>query len=240
MINLLKNTSKAVTALITLYSIREKNMESERTIQNEEQQLQIKELIQDNLRKEVTNSSLLTKYEAISGRFKESHDEIKLLENKYTTLSDIFSKPGLSHQDKTRLISEMKYNLDRKMEVSKKITNEFNDITKDMSHNDIFGFVQEFMDNYKEYISNLNNEQLICLTNVLAFSIIISSLNSLIIAYYGNLIINHFNLELKYPKLANIIRIKSKISDKLIKFHILYIYVAAITMLLINLYMIYT
>lgn len=69
-----------------------------------------------------------------------------------------------------------------------------------------------FFDKYKEFISTLNSEQLGCLTNALFYMIIISCTHSIFTAYYGNWLINYFNLETKIPKFAKYLQLRSKIS----------------------------
>lgn len=117
------------------------------------------------------------------------------------------------------------------------MSDDVKNINDTYTKNDLFGFIHDFLDWYKEFLSNLSVEQLGCLSNIIGFSIILVAVNSIIFIYFGNNIINYFNLESKYPKLAKIIKIRRRILDKYIKFQIVYIYVTSIIFICINIYM---
>ena len=81
---------------------------------------------------------------------------------------------------------------------------------------DIYNIVQELL-------SGLTLEQHACFVNGLGFFMVLSNLNSLVSAYFGNEIVNYFKLDIKYPRLAKIIVYRSKFLNYYFILNILYI-----------------
>ena len=203
-------------------------------------QTELDKLNKDNYDKALGDMATRTKIEASTGRIIESQSEIERLAKKSNSIIDELNKGGLDQEKKDQLMQELKRNLDRKTDLVNKVTDQVKNINDYFTKNDLSGIIQDFINWYKEFLSNLSVEQLGCLANGIGFSIIISAVNALALTHYGNKIINYFNLETKFPKLAKFIQIRSKLSDKFIKFQILYIYLTSIVMLVINIYMFFS
>ncbi len=178
-----------------------------------------------NFEKDIGDLVKNTKIEATTGRIQESQSEIEGLVKKSNSIIDKLNKSGLDQEKKDQLVSDLKRNLERKTEVVNRVTHKVKVLNETLNKNDLSGIIQDFISCYKEFLSNLSVEQLGCLANGIGFSMIISAVNALALTHYGNKIINYFNIELKFPKLAKFIQIRSKLSDKFIKFQIVYIYI---------------
>jgi hypothetical protein len=59
---------------------------------------------------------------------------------------------------------------------------------------------------------NLNSWEKLAISLLLTKSVVFSSLIGIIFIYYGDILLNKYNLESKYPKLANIIKLRRKFS----------------------------
>ena len=59
---------------------------------------------------------------------------------------------------------------------------------------------------YQIFLSSLTFEQTVAIVNISGCIQIIISILSLMIVFYGNILIEHFKLEEKYPKIANFIK----------------------------------
>lgn len=156
---------------------------------------------------------------------------------KSNSIIDQINKGGSDSETKEQLLNDLSRNLERNTGLVKKVSDEVKNINDTYTNNDLFEFIHDFIDWYKEFLSNLSVEQLGCLSNIIGFSIIYIAVNSIIFIYFGNNIINYFNLESKYPKLAKIIIIRTRILDKYIKFQIVYIFVTSSIFICINIYM---
>jgi hypothetical protein len=197
-------------------------------------------LNKSNYDKDMADLASRNKIEATTGRIQESQSEIDRLVKKSNSIIDELNKGTLDQAKKDQLMDDLKRNVERKTDLVSKVSDQVKNIHDTFTKNDLSGIIQDFINSYKEFLSNLSVEQLGCLANGIGFTIIISAVNALTLTHYGNKIINYFNLESKFPKLAKFIQIRSKLSDKFIKFQILYIYLTSIVMLVINIYMFFS
>lgn len=94
---------------------------------------------------------------------------------------------------------------------------------------DIYNIVQELL-------SGLTLEQHACFVNGLGFFMVLSNLNSLVSAYFGNKIIQYFELDKKYPRLAKYIEYRVKFMTFYLIFNTIFLYVLTLIFILINLY----
>lgn len=74
----------------------------------------------------------------------------------------------------------------------------------------------------------------------MAFIFVLYALNTLVLNYYGTRMIKYFNLESKFPKLAQFIRLRNKIAEIVFRLDILYIYLVCIVMVVVDFYMFFT
>ena len=86
-------------------------------------------------------------------------------------------------------------------------------------------------------LSGLTLEQHACFVNGLGFFMVLSNLNSLVSAYFGNKIIQYFELDKKYPRLAKYIEYKKKVDKFYLIYNIIFIYVIIGLLVSVNIYM---
>jgi hypothetical protein len=70
--------------------------------------------------------------------------------------------------------------------------------------------IYKYIDNFNHYMASLNYEQNIAIINLFGIFVIIVSLISIVFIFYGNIILDYLNLELKYPKIAKFIVLRRK------------------------------
>lgn len=66
------------------------------------------------------------------------------------------------------------------------------------------------LDNWNKFLKTLSHDQVGALANLLFSQVILSASISIFFIYYGDVLINRFNLEIKYPKLAKLISLRRK------------------------------
>ena len=85
-------------------------------------------------------------------------------------------------------------------------TVDFTDIS-DINESNILGFLEEF----KNFLSTLNNEELACLFNTFGFLTIFFSFTSIVTILFGEFLISKLQLDTRFPKLAKIIQLRRKL-----------------------------
>ena len=88
---------------------------------------------------------------------------------------------------------------------------------------------------FNNYIHTLNGEKLISLANLLLNGVIISSLISIATGYFGQYLIDYFNLESRYPKIAKIIKLRKTLYKYYFRVNLAWIIISYSILLLFNL-----
>lgn len=158
------------------------------------------------------------------------------LQQESSSFLDKLNNSNANLEEKSKILEAIKENQEAKSRIADTILAEAKEFGSEYTKNDLSGFIDCFLEWYKGYISTLNVEQLICLSNVIGLVWIIYILNGIVFTYYGNRLINYLNLEKKFPKLSNVIKLRSKISDKIMQAEVLYLYLVIILLIGINLY----
>ena len=83
--------------------------------------------------------------------------------------------------------------------------------------------IKEIYDNFKEYLSTLENEELLALFHLFLNGLILSSITSIGISLFASYLLDKFQLEIRYPKIAKIIKLRKTLKDYYIKINIFYI-----------------
>ena len=208
---------------------------------------EIEELKKANYDLDLANLDIKRNVEATTNTIKDSLNRLffrwDIGNKKYNSMPDDFKKSSsldkenLDLENIYKLIKDLKRNNNDTTDLVNKAIDIVKTYKEKTMKGDLWGAFYDFISQYKEWLLTLSSEQLACLTNAVGFIFIISALNALVLNYYGTKMINHFNLESKYPKLAKFIRIISKIAETAFKLDILYIYLICIVMLVIDIYM---
>jgi len=234
---LIKSVVGVSLGALTFDSWRIAKMEQKRVNHQSGLEAEINKLTNINYDKDIENNILKTKIEATTGRIQESQIEIGNLVKKSKSLVDQLKQSNLDSDKKVELTGDLSRTMERKSELLSRVADEVKSIndtfaTKSMIGDDWFNITI-----FREFLSSLSAEQLGCLFNVIGLSLILVIINSIILIYFGNKIIEYMDLESKYPKLARFIKIRRKLIDKYIKFQTIYIYVLCIIWISVNVYM---
>jgi hypothetical protein len=95
-----------------------------------------------------------------------------------------------------------------------------------------------FMNNYNDYLSSLTFEQSFAIVHILGAVVIFISLISLFSVVYGNMLIDYFQLEKRWPKLARFINLRRKFQlyYSMIDFFIISAILSIVIIVDVNLY----
>jgi hypothetical protein len=177
---------------------------------------QEKRKVLSNFKEEMTNkvtsltNDLIT--EQINNVAFKTKIETKLLELQNSTnkagniISDLIQEKNINSESFSALKSKAH-------EEYSKITNIIDDITKsvnDNSNNFISEDFGKYISAFQDYLATLTLEQTFCLIHLLAIFSIFICLFNLATVFYADSLIKYYNLEIKLPKLAKFIRIRSK------------------------------
>ena len=68
--------------------------------------------------------------------------------------------------------------------------------------------MSDFITHFNNYLSSLSIEQNIALINLFGIFIIMVTLINILFIFYSNKVIDYFNLDKRYPKLAKFINLR--------------------------------
>lgn len=201
------------------------------------------ELLKKMYENSIENNNLKVGYEASIGRVIEGVKEINQEANKIQELLDKINDNSLTpiikelaKQDLDRSIDNLKLAQSKVTEVVTETSNQLSSEVSNIVESNIFSFFNDFYINYKDFLTTLTIEQHACLFNFFGYLIIFFAINSVIIIYYGDLLIKYFNLEMKYPKLTRLIQLRRKILTYHLLINFIFIYIVIIIFISINLY----
>lgn len=94
----------------------------------------------------------------------------------------------------------------------------------DIFNGDFSEYFTNLTEILKDYLNLLSSEQLVIIFNLSGFLYIVMLLTTITMLLIGNDLIHYYQLELKYPKLANYIKFQLRLRSYYLKFYILYLY----------------
>lgn len=103
-----------------------------------------------------------------------------------------------------------------------------------------FGPSMDIFNSYREFLSTLSLDQLACLANAIGLFTIFFILTSIFLTLFGSYLIDSFNLEIKFPKLAKIIQLRQNVTKFYITVNILFLYVFILALIFVNLFLLFT
>jgi len=104
------------------------------------------------------------------------------------------SKSNLDSKEHKELVDQLNYLVEHKTKLIEKIGKEITDINDSVTKNALYDPLVRIITEYKNLLSGLTVEQLGCLSNFIGFSIVFIILNSIFMIYFGDKIINYFNV----------------------------------------------
>jgi hypothetical protein len=136
-------------------------------------------------------------------------------------------------QDKIDMLTSQKMeNIENVNNQNKVLLDNIKEIVNPKSNDSSSNFtdLSNYFDSLQQFINSLNFEQTLAILHITGSVFILISLFSITTILYGNYFIEYFELEIKYPKLAKLIRIRRKVKKiELIITSILIIYVLLAT-----------
>lgn len=144
---------------------------------------------------------------------------------------------NLELQDKYDKLADKKIeDLDLIKESNKSLVENIQNIinSKDGSSgsNSLIG--NNFIDSINQFLSTLNFEQTLAILHISGSIFILISLYSILLIFLGENFIKFFNLEEKYPKIANFINIRRKFQKYYISINVIIIVFVLLTIIYIN------
>lgn len=127
-----------------------------------------------------------------------------------TKLSDLGILDQLIKQDTSKFIQELD-SLTLVIDPSSLTENEV-DITedlKDLKESSVFNFNFDILSSI-DWFEGLNGLKKLAVSLIIGKSVIFSALTSIIFIFYGNILIEKYDLEKRYPKLAKLIQLRRK------------------------------
>jgi hypothetical protein len=100
-----------------------------------------------------------------------------------------------------------------------------------------FDWVWDLVEQYKEFTSSLNLEQLVALYNIIGYFMVCSTLLSIFIILASDYLIQRFKLEEKLPKFATILKARARISKVYLKIYIIMLIIIILINISVNIYM---
>jgi hypothetical protein len=102
---------------------------------------------------------------------------------------------------------------------------------------DFSEFFINLADTCRDFINILSSEQMVILFNLCGYIILILILTSITSLLIGQDLINYFQLEFKYPKLAKYIKFQLTLRKYYLRFYIVYFYVSILILISVNIFM---
>lgn len=104
----------------------------------------------------------------------------------------------------------------------------------------------KILDNISDHLENINNffinltpEQNFALFNFSGTFVIFVTIINILFIFYGNKLIDYFNLEIRFPRLAFLINLRRKFQQYYLLWNTFIIFIVSLIMLFVNLLMIF-
>lgn len=135
------------------------------------------------------------------------------------------------------------FNLDRFLPIGVKSSGRLNfkeieslDSTNVKENNNLESF-SELKEIVNNELANLSSEQLCCFANLMGFIMIFGGMLSVTSILFGQYLIEYFNLEKRYPKLAKYLKLRQTVEKYYLIINIVIIYFIIIYYIVLNFYM---
>lgn len=96
--------------------------------------------------------------------------------------------------------------------------------------------IWDWIHDFNIYLSTLSIYELCFLINILMSTFILSCLISILLSFYGSILIEKFNLESKFPRLSGLIKLRVKLLHSSVLINSLLIVIAVVFLLYLNIH----
>lgn len=186
---------------------------------------------------------LCTKAEITGLNLEETQLDVQKHSDGIIKYSTEMTKPNLSQQEVSELKVHLDYHKDMQSEaVSKQAEyiKELHDISTsepDILKSDLSDFFINLVNICRDYIDILSSEQKVILFNLCGYTILVMVVTSITLMIIGQDLINYYQLEFKYPKLAEYINLQLTLRQYYLKFYIVYFYFLVLVLISCNVFM---
>jgi len=186
---------------------------------------------------------LQNRAEVTSTNLHETTEEIKRCKAGITRHSSELSSPNLSQERAVEINERIKYYTD----MQDKALNKQDEYVKEVKYftsddegiykSDISDLFVNFVDSCRDYINILSSEQMVILFNLGGYVILAMIITSICLILIGQDLINYYELEFKYPKLAKYINFHVTLRNYYLRFYIVYLYLFILVLISCNIFM---
>ena len=96
-------------------------------------------------------------------------------------------------------------------------------------------FMNEWYENFKEYLSTLSLDQTFALLHIIFFITMLLLVYNIIIIFYSDIIIKYFSIEKKYPSFARLIELRRKFQSYYMTWNLIILLLILLFLLIVNL-----
>jgi hypothetical protein len=101
-------------------------------------------------------------------------------------------------------------------------------------------FINSIFEDYNKFIASLSFINLILFTHITFAVFVLLCLSSITSVIFGDFLIKYFNLEGKFPKIVNFIQLRRKLQRYYLILNISLIFIASVTMISVDLFVLLT
>lgn len=180
-----------------------------------------------------TDSENLNKYSDRRGELLEelknkalSEDQIKNIQDQISQYDNLITKALQSMNKNLELMPK------KTDEISSKVIKALEEFNNDK--NKWLDNISEQIDNINNFFLSLSHEQNLALFNFSGTFVITITVINILFIFYGNKLLDYFNLEKRYPKIAYFINLRRKFQEYYLLWNTFIIIIVSIIMLIIN------
>nr|YP_011014471.1 hypothetical protein V2724_mgp08 [Pallidohirschioporus biformis]WQA11124.1 hypothetical protein [Pallidohirschioporus biformis] len=133
------------------------------------------------------------------------------LEQEHSSILKEVERLNQINPDKLGAKTDFKYHLEQFVTEAEKSNKTIGELIETINKNNFFpslGDPKGLIENWYEFLSHLSTAQLGALTHIFSSIFILSCLVTIILIVYGDFLLDYLKLEVKYPKLARLIKLR--------------------------------
>ena len=207
-----------------------------RTVINDIKNKETNEIIQETIRRSIELSNKLNEQieqniinnTEIESNLKNIKSGLECIQNKVNDLNKLDNVNNDLINESYQTLKDEAFKTNN---IIDKVLEFINNNSSSSSNNFI---LQDILNNYNQFFDSLTTFQKGALAHTLLCIFILGCLFDILVAYYSNQLIEYYNLENKYPKLAKYLQLRRKFQSYYIKFNILLIIIVVLFTLYVN------
>lgn len=189
-------------------------------------------------------TTIKNRVQIIYDNIEKTSADVSKYSYKISDISQQMVNPKLSPQEVAELKPHLDYYtimqkgaLQKQDQYAKELQDLINSNDPETFKSDFSEFFINLVDICRDYISILSSEQMVILFNLSGYTILIMIFTSITTILIGQDLINYFQLEFKYPKLAKYIKFQLTLRKYYLRFYIVYFYFSILILISLNIFM---